>query len=111
GRANAAYSDELRSRVLRAMRPDTSDVLLITLLHDEIGHAYADLAESLADSLGIPVDLVALSGQTIYHIPRRDVEKGWLRRSTLQIGEPAIVAERLRAPVMSDFRQSDMAAG
>lgn len=48
-----------------------------------------------------PVDLVGCHGQTIYHA----------RDCTLQIGSGSVLAERLGAPVVSDFRPRDMAAG
>jgi anhydro-N-acetylmuramic acid kinase len=48
-----------------------------------------------------PLDLVGCHGQTIYHA----------RDCTLQIGSGSVLAERLGAPVVSDFRPRDMAAG
>jgi anhydro-N-acetylmuramic acid kinase len=48
-----------------------------------------------------PLDLVGCHGQTIYHA----------RDCTLQIGSGSVLAERIGAPVVSDFRLRDMAAG
>lgn len=109
-RRSHSYPQELRQSLLRALKPETSDVSLITQLHARVGRAYADLAAEVVAELP-SVELIALSGQTIYHIPRRDPERGWQEVSTLQIGEAALVAERCRRPVMCDFRQGDMAAG
>ncbi len=105
-RASAAYPAGLRERLLRSMVPETSDVATLTQLHAELGEVVADHAETL-----LPFDLAAVSGQTVYHIPRPDASRDWRTLSTLQLGEPARVAERVAAPVYAGFRQSDMAAG
>ena len=106
GRASLLYPAPLRERLLRSLVPETSDVSTLTQLHAELGEVYADLAETL-----LPFDMVALSGQTVYYIPREDAARDWFTVSTLQLGEPARVAERVQKPVYGGFRQSDMAAG
>jgi len=108
-RAERPFGDALRRRLLRAIEPGGADVVELTQLHAEVGEAYAELCASVTHEHR--VDLVALSGQTMYHIPRVDVERGWRSVSTLQIGEPTRVVDRCGLPVVSDFRQSDMAAG
>ena len=50
-------------------------------------------------------------GQTIYHQPTESTLAGHAVRSTLQIGEAALIAEITGAPVVADFRPSDMAVG
>ena len=109
GRFSATYPLQLRERLLRAMQPSLGDVVLITQLHAEIGQEYASLAGKVCDTF--PVDLVSLSGQTVFHIPRFDEERGIKVKSTLQLGEAAWVLERCGVPVICDFRQSDLAAG
>jgi anhydro-N-acetylmuramic acid kinase len=108
-RETLPYRSELRERLHRAIKPETSNIVLITQLHAEVGVAYAELVSRMQERNNI--DLVALSGQTVYHIPRFDEARGWHTVSTLQLGEAAIVAERCQTTVISDFRQSDMAAG
>ena len=108
-RSSAPYSPELRERLLQAIKVDSSDVVLLTQLHAEVGRVYAELAAQV--QAGQPLDLIALSGQTVYHIPRRDEARGWRTVSTLQLGEAALSAERCRVPVLTDFRQADLAAG
>ena len=105
------YTPLLRDGLRRAMHPEHSNVTRLTQLHAEVGHAYADVVAKMQTTTSQPVDLVALSGQTIYHIPVRDETRGWHTPSTLQLGEASLTAERCRVNVYSDFRQGDMAAG
>jgi anhydro-N-acetylmuramic acid kinase len=108
-RAEARFDAALRGRLLRAIEPGGADVVELTLLHAEVGEAYADLCAGV--TAAHDVDLVALSGQTVYHIPRVEPARGWRAVSTLQLGEPARVVERCRLPVVAEFRQADLAAG
>ena len=113
-RLSRPYSSTLRGRVLACLRPDTSDVRLLTQVHAEIGRALRrGWCRRCAGGRSMMLDLMrcALSGQTVYHIPRQDEKMVWQTPSTLQLGEAAIVAEASSAPVVSDFRQGDMAAG
>ncbi len=107
-RHSLEYAPDLRERLYRAIQPD-SDVVLLTQLHTEVAHVYREVVAHLQTSH--TVDLVALSGQTVYHIPRVDEKRGWRTPSTLQLGEASIVAEGCKVAVFSDFRQADMAAG
>ncbi len=108
-RHSLEYPPELRGRLERALHPDASDVALLTQLHAEVGGVYADVAAKVMQTER--ADLVVLSGQTVYHIPRVDEARGWRTISTLQLGEAAFVSERCGTPVVSDFRPSDLAAG
>lgn len=108
-RASSEYAPDVRARLARALKPETSDVLLLTELHAQVGEAYANLAERVAAEHDI--DLIAMAGQTVYHIPRVEPEHGWRVKSTLQLGEATRVLERVGVPVVADFRQSDLSAG
>lgn len=103
------YAPELRERLSAAIRPAGADVVELTQLHAEVGGVYAEVVRAVQAQH--EVDLVALSGQTVYHIPVVDAGRAWRTISTLQLGEAAVVAERCAVPVVSDFRQADLAAG
>ena len=55
--------------------------------------------------------LVGCHGQTIYHQGTAVKFLGVAVRSTWQMGEASVIAERMRCPVVSDFRPGDLAAG
>lgn len=128
-RSATPYPTELRERLLASIDPARSGIVLITELHQQVGQFYAEVVAAAQRALAArapsgtpregagtgsnpaPIDLVALSGQTIFHIPRPDPERGWTVKSTLQIGEAAVVTERCGVVTVSDFRQSDVAAG
>jgi anhydro-N-acetylmuramic acid kinase len=58
------------------------------------------------------VHLIGSHGQTVHHLPIPIREAGLGRiRSTLQIAEPAIIAERTGITTVADFRPRDIAAG
>ncbi len=105
------YTDEIRKMILDAMDNETSSVSLICQLNFILGEEFAQAAREISEFTRIKPDLVASHGQTIYHIPRPDPKRGWHTRSTLQIGEAAVIAEKIGAPVISDFRVRDVAAG
>ncbi len=77
------------------------DAARISQLNFVLGDLYARAVLDAIKRFG-PVDLIGCHGQTIFH------EGG---AHTLQIGEPAIVAERTGVPVVSNFRARDIAAG
>lgn len=57
------------------------------------------------------VDLISSHGQTIYHSPQKNYKYRFSTQSTLQIGEPSIIAERTGITTIADFRPRDIAAG
>jgi anhydro-N-acetylmuramic acid kinase len=57
------------------------------------------------------IDLIGSHGQTVYHQSEPTLFCGRRVVSTLQIGEPSILAENTGVTVVADFRPRDMAAG
>jgi anhydro-N-acetylmuramic acid kinase len=84
-------------------------------LNVELGCWFADAAERLLREAGVPASALAAvgsHGQTVWHEPPPAAPGAALRLgATLQLGEAAVIAERLGVPVVSDFRARDVAAG
>ena len=56
------------------------------------------------------IDLIGSHGQTFWHIPLPETYLGHSFRSTFQLGEGSVLAQRFGCPVVSDFRVRDVAA-
>jgi anhydro-N-acetylmuramic acid kinase len=80
-------------------------------LNWRLGEAYADSVAKAAEQFGVKVALVGCHGQTVYHQGKAEKYLGKPLQCTWQMGEASVIAERLRVPVVSDFRPADMAAG
>ncbi len=103
--------EELKQKILDCCSLDKSNIALTCSLNVELGHYFARAALALCRQADIPREkilCVASHGQTVYHIPESGGE--WLA-STLQLGEPAVIAHETGLPVVSSFRAMDMAAG
>jgi anhydro-N-acetylmuramic acid kinase len=81
------------------------------MLNWRLGEVYADAIEAAVRETGFEPQLIACHGQTIYHQGAATKYLGAPVRCTWQTGEAAVIAERMRVPVVSDFRPADMAAG
>src|SRR5436309_11655376 len=97
------YSSAERGAIIDAMARVTPKDL--AFLHVALGERFAGAVLALlAQARVSPKDLsfVASHGQAIWHEPGR---------ATLQLGDAAVLAERLGVRVVSDFRARDVAAG
>jgi anhydro-N-acetylmuramic acid kinase len=104
----------LRAEIFKSFQPSSSDVRQISQLNFAIGELFAKAAIAVRDAAGLePYEIAAIGshGQTVYHIPDAETFAGKLQRSTLQLGSPAVIAERCQTTVVSDFRSRDMSAG
>jgi anhydro-N-acetylmuramic acid kinase len=75
---------------------------------------YVDTVKQLCKKAGIPlnkIDLIGSHGQTIQHLPKKENYFGYKFGSTLQIGDPSVIAKLTGVLTVGDFRVSDVALG
>jgi anhydro-N-acetylmuramic acid kinase len=96
-----------REVLFQLFDPAGSGVDRLCRFNFRLGELFAEAALAVLRAAGLPpraVDLIGSAGQTVWHIPAPG-------GATLQIGEPAVIAERTGLPVVADFRVADVAAG
>ncbi|MCA9510303.1 MAG: anhydro-N-acetylmuramic acid kinase, partial [Myxococcales bacterium] len=105
----APLGDELQGRVhaLAACELAPREALReLARLDVELAVRFADAARAVARAASVDlarVDAIASHGQTVAHHPEH--------ASSLQIGNPSVIAERTGCTVVADFRSRDLAAG
>jgi anhydro-N-acetylmuramic acid kinase len=102
-----------RARLLHAMTEGT--VADVCHLNAALGEWFARAVQRLLKTARVPsrrVALIGSHGQTLHHLPkpRREPVIGPVR-STLQLGAPAVIAERTGITTVADFRARDLAVG
>jgi anhydro-N-acetylmuramic acid kinase len=111
GHAEYAYPKKIRAAVLAAMNASRASVADLARLNFLLGDLYSDALLATERQFRVKVHLVGCHGQTIYHQGEPQLFLGRRIAATWQTGEAAIIAARVKAPVVSDFRPADMAAG
>lgn len=108
-----AYPRTLQQRILTASVAGT--VAEICHLNALLGEWFANAALQVMRQAKVrPADvaLIGSHGQTVHHLPRGIQAPGvGAIRSTLQIAEPAVIAERTGITTIANFRPRDIAAG
>lgn len=105
------YRLSLINKIKEASKNDTSTVQKICSLNYEVAYAYVEAIQQFINDTScnmVEVGFIAMHGQTIWHNPNH--MDGYFS-STLQIGEPAVIAYAFNKKVISNFRTMDMAAG
>jgi len=108
------YPPNVRRRILEISSRPTTPVSDVSQMNFLLGELFARACLTVCRNSGIPVEqlsLIGSHGQTVYHQNRTKRFCGKPVRSTLQIGEPAVIAERTGIPIVADFRPADIAAG
>lgn len=100
------YNEDLRGRLLDLHQPGNDELHRAAMLGNELARRYADAVAGLLKQSGVEAQNIAAigcHGQTVRHRP----ELGY----TLQLNNPALLAELTGITVVADFRSRDIAAG
>jgi len=109
--ASASFDPALRAELLALNQPQGVDELhRAALAANGLSRHYAEVVRQLLSQTGLAVSsirAVGAHGQTVRHQPGAVDGTGY----TLQLNNPALLAELTGMPVACDFRSRDVAAG
>lgn len=108
------YPPELRDQLASVAAGNPCGVETLCRLNYAVGEVFAEAANharKMAPLTKRNVDVIASHGQTLWHAPQAEAIGGLASRSSLQIGEPSIIAKRTGVLTVADFRGADIAAG
>jgi anhydro-N-acetylmuramic acid kinase len=104
------FSAALRAEFGALQKSGPDELHRAALAGNALARAYSDACHELLDCAGLAPDQVraiGAHGQTVRHQPGQHDGTGY----TLQINQPALLAELSGIPVVADFRSRDVAAG
>ncbi len=108
--ASAPFPDALRADLLALNVPGSDELHRAALAGNGLARVYAEVVQALLRLAAVPataVRAIGAHGQTVRHRPGEFDGTGY----TLQINQPALLAELTGIPVAADFRSRDVAAG
>jgi anhydro-N-acetylmuramic acid kinase len=104
----------VKNMLLKNSIKETSNVEDLSQLNFLIPNVYFEAINTLCENLNFPltdVDLIGSHGQTVQHLPVKQDYLGYNISSTLQIGDPAVLAKLTNTITIGDFRTGDVALG
>ncbi|HEY3250721.1 MAG TPA: anhydro-N-acetylmuramic acid kinase [Ignavibacteria bacterium] len=105
---------KLRLAIFKNSDNNTARLDNICRLNVVIGALFSDAVLRLLKKNKLnasQIDLIGSHGQTIHHLPDKKGYLGYMVKSTLQIGDPAIIANLTGITTIGDFRIADCAVG
>jgi anhydro-N-acetylmuramic acid kinase len=108
------FPDQVRAEILRIASGKMVTAREISQLNFLLGQLYSEAVFQLCREAKMEIhklDAIGSHGQTIYHQSEPSSFCDRRVNSTLQIGEPSLLAENTGVTVVADFRPRDMAAG
>ncbi len=106
---NYKYPVHIKEKIFQIFRNEVT-VSDICQMNFAIGECFANAANILIEEFGKP-DFISSHGQTIFHYPFDEKIDDISLKSTLQIGESSVIAQKTGCTVVSNFREADIAQG
>jgi anhydro-N-acetylmuramic acid kinase len=106
--------EAVRKEVLRVAEGGACTAGEISQLNFRLGEEFAAAAIAACKRFRVRlrnVELIGSHGQTIFHQGNAVAFLDGKTASTLQVGEPSVIAARTGIPTVGDFRVADMAVG
>lgn len=106
---NYEYPKEIRNKIFDIFygNTKTEDICKMNFV---LGHCFANAANEMIKRHGKP-DFISSHGQTIFHYPKNTKIAGISEKSTLQIGDPSVIAQNTECTTIANFRTADIAQG
>ena len=114
GHTSTKFPDALRKEILRVAEQHPISAGAHSQLNFRLGGLFADATLAACRRFRVSpkrISLIGSHGQTIFHQGKPAPYFGAPTPSTLQIGEPSVIAARTGIPTVGDFRPADMALG
>ena len=114
GHTAVKFPPALRKEILRVAEQQAISAGQLSQLNFRLGGLFADAALAACRKFKVSrkrITLIGSHGQTIFHQGRSVPYFGSPTTSTLQIGEPAVIAAGTGITTVGDFRPADMALG
>jgi len=114
GHTSVRFPPALRKEILRVAEQQPITAGALSQLNFRLGRLFADAALAACRKFRVPpkrISLIGSHGQTIFHQGRPAPFFGSPTASTLQIGEPSVIAARTGITTVGDFRPADIALG
>lgn len=109
-----SYPRDIRDAIFTLFDRKAATADIICRMNFVLGECFAEKAVQAICEAGLSrdeVDLIGSHGQTIFHSPALQQLCGYSSKSTLQVGEPTVIAGRTGIPTVADFRKADVVAG
>ncbi len=103
--ASESFGESFRAELLALNSPADNELHRAAMAGNALAKVYAKVANTLKAKAPGPIKAIGAHGQTVRHQPQKDA--GY----TIQLNNPALLAELTGIDVVADLRSRDVAAG